>query len=364
MSLLKRTLCLLLCILNLFPAFVHAEEATATNAAQKIVVTFLGDCTLGSEEHERAKETSFDSYVLQNGYAYPFSGVYDILSADDLTIANLEGVFYDHEANKKEKTYNFRASMDFAKVLPSGSVEAVSLANNHIEDYGHSGVRDTVAALENEQVSWFATTQYADNVYIYEKDGIKIGFVSVYISFWWNHLDMLKADIQKLHDDKCDVICAVMHGGVEYDTHHGESQEKLANFFIRNGASVVVGHHPHILQGYDIRDNASIFYSLGNFVFGGNKKMRAYQTAMAQFTFSFDENGEYLGHQLNIIPCQYSGSREYNDYRPILVQGEEAHDVIATIQDDSDFTLNPYQEGVGAVQPFVPAPVPTEETAP
>lgn len=364
MRMMKSFLLCLLCLMTAVSPVLaeeNAQETPAESAGTQIVVTFLGDCTLGSEEHERAKETSFDSYVLKNGWEYPFSLVQEVIGNDDITVANLEGVFYEHEANKAEKTYNFRSSLDFANILPAGSVEVVSLSNNHIEDYGKPGVRDTLVALENVNTPWFGTTQYASGVYIYEQGDIKIGFVSVYLSYWWRNIEALKENLRTLHEAECDVIAAVMHGGVEYSKFHEESQKKLANYFIRNGASVVVGHHPHILQGAEVRDGATVLYSLGNFVFGGNKNMRAYQTAMAQFTFSFDENGEYLGHQLNLIPCQYSGSREYNDYRPILVHGEEAQDVITTIQKDSDFKLNPYEEGVGAVQEFV-AHVPKEIT--
>ena len=92
-------------------------------------------------------------------------------------------------------------------------------------------------------------------------------------------------------------------------------------------------------------------------VFGGNKNMRAYQTAMAQFTFSFDENGTYLGHQINLIPAHVSGTDEYNNYQPVLVQGDDADEVIAAIQYDvKKLKLKPYIENVGAVQEFVPAP--------
>ena len=141
---------------------------SAALADREIVVTFVGDCTLGSEEHERAKPTSFDSYVLNYGFDYPFSGVYSVIANDDLTVANLEGVFYNYEANKVSKTYNFRAPTEFAQILPLGSVEAVSLANNHTEDYGAQGIRSTVDALAEVGIPWFATTEYADDVYVYE----------------------------------------------------------------------------------------------------------------------------------------------------------------------------------------------------
>lgn len=353
---------LLLCMALLF-SFAHAETLSAEDNNKEIVVTFLGDCTLGSEDQFWERDFSFVYRINESGYDYPFSLVQDVIAHDDLTVANLENVFYDYTANKAVKTYCFRAPTSFASILTAGSVEAVNLSNNHTEDYGRRGIERTVEALTNEGVGWFGTTTYANDVYIYEKDGIKIGFVGMYLTYWWAHNDMLKENFQKLHDAQCDVIVGVMHGGVEYSFYHEESQDKLANYMIKMGANVVIGHHPHVLQGVYVRDNATIVYSLGNFVFGGNKAMRAYQSAMAQFTFSFDEEGTYLGHQLNIIPCQYSGSREYNDYRPYMFTGDEAEAVIEAMRRDSNIRLNPYVEGVGAVQEFVPAPVKDDAAA-
>ncbi len=332
---------------------ICAASAEQDNGTQSVVITFLGDCTLGSEQHQRSYETSFDSYVHTRGYDYPFSGVVDILEKDDLTVANLESVFADTESGKVKKTYNFRSSPDFADILTLSSIEAVSLANNHTEDYGRPGIQSTLQALEERNIAWFASAQEAHSVYIYEKNNIKIGFIGLYISYWYNNLETVKADLQTLHDAGCSCIVAVVHGGSEYYTRRDAGMEKLASFFIRYGCCAVIGHHPHVLQGMDVYDGATVLYSLGNFVFGGNKKMRALYTVLAQITFDFDETGRYIGHQLNLIPAQYSGNDEYNDYRPILVQGDAADKALSLIQADTPFILNPYVEGVGAVQDYV-----------
>ncbi len=348
-----RLKCLL--ALSLIPALLAAAASAPAAGTKEIVVTFVGDCTLGSEQHERAKETSFDSYVLNYGFDYPFSGVYPIIANDDLTVANLECVFYNYEANKVDKTYNFRAPTEFAQILPLSSVEAVSLANNHTEDYGAAGIRSTVQALEEVGTEWFATTEYADDVYIYEKDGCRIGFVAVYATFWYTHQEQLKADIARLKDAGCTAIVGVMHAGTEYSPTHDSGQEKLAYYLINSGCNVIIGHHPHVIQGVWVYKNATIMWSLGNFVFGGNKQMRALYSMLAQFTFSFDEDGRYQGHTLNIWPAQYSGFADFNNYCPIPVEGEDAVTCMAMIQRDSNIRLAPYVTGVGAVQEFVPA---------
>ena len=146
-----------------------------------------------------------------------------------------------------------------------------------------------------------------------------------------------------------------MHAGTEYSAYHDSGQEKLANYLISMGCSVVIGHHPHVIQGVWVTGGATVMWSLGNFVFGGNKAMRALYSMLAQFTFTFDDSGRYLGHTLNIYPAQYSGFADFNNYCPILIEGEAADTCMGMIQRDSNIRLNPYVTGVGAVQEFVPA---------
>ncbi len=183
----------------------------------------------------------------------------------------------------------------------------------------------------------------------------------------------IKEQLQALKAEGCSLLIACMHGGVEYDVRHEMNQEKLADQLIRYGAQIVVGHHPHTIQGIREQDGVCTLWSLGNFVFGGNSSIIITRpkspnngkininTYIAQFTLFFDEHSVYLGHQLNIIPCYVTGTGENstNNYQPILVSGADAEKVLKAIQDDTTprkLRLNPYVEGVGAVQDFVPAP--------
>ena len=144
---------------------------------------------------------------------------------------------------------------------------------------------------------------------------------------------------------------------MEYDLRHDTNQEKMANAFIRYGADIIIGHHPHTIQGLRVENGRTTLWSMGNFSFGGNSQVRTLNTYLAQFTFSFDESNTYLGHQLNLIPAHVSGTTERNNYQPVLVTGKEADDVIRAIQYDvKRLKLRPYVEGVGALQDFVPAP--------
>ena len=344
---------LMLLLLCLLPLSALSETVT---------ITFLGDCTIGGEDRLKQFDYSFDGYLRQYGYDYFFREVQPIIAKDDLTIANLEGCFLNYESAAVEKTYNFRGSKDYVQVLTGASIEAVSIANNHIMDYGYDGVTHTVNTLDAASLPWFGTFEAREQTWVWQRDDIKIGFVSMEISYWYyRHRNLLKSQVQALRDEGCDVVICVMHGGEEYRARHLRIQEQFAHAVLDYGADIIVGHHPHVLQGVEVRDGKTICYSIGNFVFGGNAKVRAPYTAMFQFTLSFSEAGDYLGHQLNIIPALPSGDKENNNYQPVLATGTDAETIIAQIQHDTKFTLNPYAEGVGAMQDFIPAQPQTKE---
>ena len=341
--------CFYLVLALLFLSHYAAAEGT------DILLTFTGDCTLGSEERLRAKSYSFDSYILQHGYAYPFEKVQSLLAHDDVTVINLESVFYPFESNRVAKTYNFRGPLDFVNILSAGSVELAYLGNNHTGDYGRQGLDRTVEALEGAGRGWFGVPYPKPTAWIFEKDGVKIGFTGAYISQWSRDPQGLRDTFEYLKQQGCAFIAAVMHGGTEYAPRQDRSQERYARFLVDQGADLVVGHHPHVLQGVERLGNANIIYSLGNFSFGGNAQLRATQTMLAQVRVSFDKEGRYTGQQLNLIPAHPSGTLDYNNYQPVLVGGGEAQAIIDLVAAQSNYPLHPYQEGTGAIQDFLPS---------
>lgn len=345
----KKRICLIFVLLCLLPITALAEKT--------VTLSFVGDCTLGCEERTRKQDVSFDAYLERNGYSYFFEKVQSVIGNDDVTVANLEGILSDNPNGRVEKTYNFRGPSHFVNVLTQSSVEAVNIANNHMFDYGTRGMRQTVDTLDEAGQNWFGLTVESDKTWVYEKDGIRIGFLGYELSMWgFQDRQLVQDSFEKLRtEENCQVVVAIMHGGAEYNDFRTSAQQSCANAALKYGADLVIGHHPHVLQGIEVVDGKTVCYSLGNFVFGGNTKVRAPYTAIFQFTLSFDDENNYLGHQLNIIPALPSGDRENNNYQPVLATGEDAHAAMAQIQIDTAFPLNPYIEGVGAVQDFVPA---------
>ncbi len=344
------------------PALPEAEKEPVPEGGCEIVVTIGGDCTLGSEDDKWGEDSSFIQHILRMGYLYPFAHMRSMFEKDDLTIVNFEGVLAEKPSGKVAKTYNFRAPVDFARILPLSSIEAVTLGNNHSGDYGQQGFDSTVKALDDAKVSWFVDCPQGNQVYVYEKDGVRIGFLGFYVGYWRSNRGRISQSLKELKEKGCATIVAIMHGGSEYSQRHDGSQKKMAMSCIEQGASVVIGHHPHVLQGLERVGDATIVYSLGNFAFGGNKRIKpmADTALVVQARFLFDKDKRYAGHQLTLHPIHPTGTfSEVNNFQPIFATGSEAQRIMGILQSDTaSFTLMPFVEGKGALQAFVPAPVP------
>ena len=276
----KRVLPLLLVITFCFGIMPQAS------ADKCITVTFTGDVTLGCEERVRGLEGSFIDYVNRQGYEYFFQNMRELFSSDDLTVVNLEGVLSDSAAQENtSKTYRFRGIKDFAKILTSASIELCSLANNHTMDFGEQGYRNTKKSLEENGIDYFGTREY----YIFEKDGVKIAFFSLLSSAYEGNWEWCRKKIAALRENEgVNAVVFCFHAGREYSTTRNRPQELYARGAIKfMGADLVVMHHPHVLQGVDVMNSRYIFYSLGNFCFGGNMQIRALETAVLQVDLIF-----------------------------------------------------------------------------
>ena len=129
------------------------------------------------------------------------------------------------------------------------------------------------------------------------------------------------------------MVIVSFHWGTEKATYPDEIQKTLAHIAVDNGADIVVGHHPHVLQGIEEYNGKNIVYSLGNFCFGGNRNPLDKDTMIFQQTFTF-ENGELVQDNVkNIIPCSLSSVKEYNDYQPTILEGSESERVLQKIQE-------------------------------
>lgn len=317
----------LLSLIFLIPACLNVFNQTDTlyDPPRLAVISFAGDCTLGSSIKDQGYARGFIVQMQDRGFDYPFSGVRDIFEADDLTLVNLEGTF-THSKKAMDKSFVFRAPPNYAEILRLGSVEAVNIANNHINDYGRDGKKDTIAALDQYGVRHSGNGELA----IYEAGGIRIGMTG----YSYPHkktLQYLARDIPILRAFGCDIIILSMHAGTEEQYKANGAQINIARGAIDLGVDIVVGHHPHVLQNVEVYKGKPIFYSLGNFSFGGNINPKDWDTMIAQVVVQKDAEGARL-IEMRLIPCRISEETHYSDYRPVPATEERAQTIFMKLK--------------------------------
>jgi len=304
----------------------------------RITISAAGDCSLGNY-FEQGYSNSFDqTYDTEGDPEYFLRNVKEIFAADDMTIVNLEGVLTESEVIETGRTFNIKGKPSYVEILTAGSVEAVSMGNNHRLDYGVVGSQDTTEVLEEAGIVY----AYDDVIGMYEVKGIKIGYVSVNEVAWGFGCEkFIKEGIAKLQEQGADLILACCHWGVEKDNYIEEYQSTLGRICIDAGADLVLGHHPHVLQGIDMYNGKYIVYSLANFSFGANRNPADKDTMIFQQTFTFVDGEKQEETEARVIPCSVSSVKERNNYQPTPLEQEDAERVIGR--------LNTYSEEFGVV---------------
>ena len=311
-----------------------ASSESQNTDSVSLTLSVVGDCTLGTDE-TFDYDTSLNAYYENYGADYFLQNVKDIFSTDDLTIANFEGTLTDSD-EREDKTFAFKAPASYASILTGGSVEAVNTANNHSHDYGDQSFDDTLAALDDAGIVHFGYDETA----VMDVKGIKVGLVGIYELY--DHLEreqQLKDNIAKVKADGAQLIVVIFHWGNETETVPDSSQTTLGRIAIDEGADLVCGHHPHVLQGIETYKGKNIVYSLGNFCFGGNSSPSDMDTMIYQQTFTIDADGVKKDNVTNIIPCSISSAAYdgYNNYQPTPAEGDEATRILGKINERSSW---------------------------
>lgn len=299
------------------------------------VLTFAGDCTLGTFP-ECPEHLNFNSvYRASGSLTYPFDYAKYWFQNDDYTIVNLENAFTT--ATKAEvKEWRFKGDPAYAGMLAPSGIEGVTLENNHAKDYFEVGFQDTKDALSRNGIA-------------YACDGTPLRFTVKGIDFVLLNYDCRTwrqerigdqliaqycADIQKVKTET-NIVLVAMHWGVEYRNNPDPYQPDYARRMIDAGADLIVGAHPHQLQGIEQYNGKYIVYSLGNFAFGGNENavQAARDTMIVRPRFKKDADGKPYCSGMTIIPFAESSAPDaaVNNYRPIPLYGEDAARVKRTL---------------------------------
>lgn len=303
-------------------------EPTEEPLPKEIVISMVGDCTLASSQYDNF----FDDTIAKNGAAWPFSGTLDYFKSDVFTLANLECSLSDNELGSASLFY-FRAPSANASILKEGSVECVTLGNNHTNDFGPQGITDTEASLDAAQINWVGPNESK----VFDTDvGIKIG---VYCPGWTGLSEAnIQTGISALQSAGADICIFAPHWGNEGSYQVSGNQEAFARIAIDAGAQIVCGTHPHVLQHIEEYNGGYIFYSLGNWSFGGNTVPRDRDTAIAQVTLELLHDGTYAMSGYRLIPCCLSSTAGTNDFRPVPY--EEGSDEYARAMSKLDGSFN------------------------
>lgn len=305
-----------------------ATEPSEASGPETFTLTFLGDCTLGSAPSQMNVMYSILWYIGED-YSYPFKNVIDYMENDDLTVINLESTFYEGGPSSGAR-FTFRAPTRYINVISQNSIEAVSFANNHTMDYLQAGYDSTIEALKGANIPY---VEKDGSLLVTTESGLTVGFYA--LAFSQDKKDM-EAEIRELRKQGAEVVIVSAHWGEEGSYRAASTQTEMAYAAIDAGADIVYGHHPHTLQRIEEYNGGIIYYSLGNFVFGGNHWPQDLDSAILQQEIIRDESGAVSLGELTIIPVSCSSLPVQNNFQPTpYPEGSEKYDRVLSKLDGS-----------------------------
>lgn len=232
-----------------------------TNTASEAKILFVGDM-------------NFDRYIRQavnkRGSDYLFSCIDPLLKDADFVVGNLEGPITSYKSISEgtvmgmPENYRFTFPTTTAQLLFQHNIKVVNIGNNHINDFGSEGISSTQKYLTDAGVSYFGGLVGNTSIYRVSDDGINLSFIN-YNQFGGDSPEKTAELIASEHAAGRKVI-VYTHWGEEY-TAPTERVRSIAKLFANNGADLIVGSHPHVIQEHEMLGDTPVYYSLGNFIF-------------------------------------------------------------------------------------------------
>jgi poly-gamma-glutamate capsule biosynthesis protein CapA/YwtB (metallophosphatase superfamily) len=267
------------------PATDHSEARPLNR------LLFAGDVMLCRDVGRRMRETKDP--------AHPFVKIAPLLASADLTFINLESPFAD-KGPRGEEGLIFRARPEMVEGLVLAGVDVASTANNHARDCGDYGVGFTIAWLRAHHIEPTGTGETAEKAHdgvVLERHGVRFGFLGFTYDQSngnWHDVDprvalldqaAMQRDVAALLK-KADVVIVSMHNGNEYQKQPNPKQIEFAHAAIDAGATLVIGHHPHVTQPSERYGRGVIFYSLGNLIFDQYQRVETQHGEIAEVIFA------------------------------------------------------------------------------
>lgn len=293
------------------PTGTEAPAETEPSLYGTYTLSFIGNLTLGSDGFMATASSAF-SAIVGNDYSYPLKNVASVLQNDDLTLGNLECVLKTGDFSTKGGARLYKGEPEYAQILSLGGVDLVSLANNHIMDYGEEGLNQTESALDAENISYVCQDQTA---VISTSRGLKVGIYAIGSQAATDDID---AAVQALKDEGAQLLIAMPHWGGEDTYVVNPDQKKLGRKLIDAGFHIVAGTHPHHVQKVEEYHDGLIYYSLGSFCSGTSDFPSDMDTLIMQQTVTLNEDGTVTLGERTPMPACMSSSTPQNIYQPTL----------------------------------------------
>ncbi|WP_166242352.1 CapA family protein [Paenibacillus turpanensis] len=286
----------------------------------RVRLAFVGDMMFADKAGEMLE---------QHGYDYPYIHVGRLLKDADITAGNLETPITEIGEPAEKKQYSYRSSPKAIPPLADSGMDVLNLANNHAMDYGTAGLLDTIKRLRKAGLHTVGAGKNADEAYraaILEANGIKVAYVGFSrvipkIDFYATKTRAGMAETYskdkavsaiKQAGKLADLVIVIVHWGEERKETPVVYQRELARAYIDAGADLVVGSHPHVLQGFEVYKGKWIAYSLGNFIFTINPNKLTWNSGILQA-----DCGKSGGCSLSFVPAITKLAQ------PVLLEGEE-----------------------------------------
>lgn len=299
-----------------------------TETEESAAVVFAGDVYLSS-------------YVTGNYDTEGISGVLDetlleTMQGADILMVNQEFPFGTGGTPAEDKQFTFRVEPSYVTLLQDMGVDVVSLANNHVLDYGQEVLSENLKILQENQILYAGAGETKEEAFalrIIEAGGRKYGFLSasrvIPVASW--NIENAQPGVSTTYDktalvsaiesaqNVCDFLTVYVHWGIERNTTPEQYQRELAHAYMDAGADLVIGAHPHVLQGIEAYNGKLIFYSLGNFIFN--------QSIEKTMLVKLKQQGEEI--TISILPAyaqsaktkEYEDKEEFYDYMESLSLG-------------------------------------------
>ena len=328
------------------------DEEDQEPEPEYFTIAMMGDCTFASDRGARGSALSFET-VVGDDFSYPFSLVKHLYEEDDFVIVNFESSMAASDT-QNDRLFHFRADPKYVNVLVEAGVHFAALGNNHSMDNGHQSYLDMQEILSSSGVGFAANGEWC--LYLTER-GLIIGIYSKNMA---SDADVSKA-VAEMKDAGAELIILALHWGDEGSYRETSWQQQVGRAAIDAGAHIIMGTHPHTLQRMESYNDGIIYYSLGNWSFGGNTNPRDKDSVLARVTIMRDIDGEISVVETDNIPCSVSGSQTINDYRPVPYEVDSDEYIRTLSKLNGSFTGPNLVVSYNNPESETPSPPPAEE---